>query len=650
MPQPITKASYLNGIARVCRESPEGNSVVGVAFFVADRYLLTCAHVVCAALDSPPRPWRQVPKADVVDQSVAMEFRRGEHQYARKAEIVFWRFPSYAPRSDNDIAVLKLKEPAPQGFQPLPIASRDDYTDHAFEVFGFPAGLDIGGWSTGKIVGSAYDTFGRVQVADTRQTNYAIEPGFSGSPIWSPSLDSAIVGMTVARDSQRPEAKVGFMLPVLRLKRALEAVDVESLMDILEPQVHALGNAIATAYQLAAGDRIAAFPMSTQVDPVQALRENFANLQSIPNQNPTLPFAVAMLTLSELGLPEALRNALKAWLPHRVTDLAQLLASAQQAITDAAAQAPTQAHLLLWVRTSPEYESQDRYLVSAFCIPEPNAYNPINGMGCKPLKAIEDFRDAQKGDTIARSALEQVLQACLQEVSTSYRQETAKRELILELLLPIPLLSHDVDQWNEQTPKQIPAYLRQLLDEQQGIEEHDSVALPPIGSQYQVMLRIAERVEPIFASRRTQWETKWLALKQAETEKKQAKQVLIAGHCKDFQSVFAKGDCLGMHLSTILPDTSLQSRLLALVMGATPTALWIRQPTSKTSYKKPLKDLLEHPVGDIACKVREARQVAFGKRGKPHFGRHLALVWDNPQLVPPEAEIANTLDMPQEMP
>ncbi len=351
-----------------------------------------------------------------------------------------------------------------------------------------------------------------------------------------------------------------------------------------------------------------------------------------------------MLTLPELGLPDSLRNSLNVWLQHRVTDLAPLIAAAQQAVKESVPQVSTQAHLLLWVRTSPEYGSQDRYLVSAFCIPEPNTYNPVHGTGCKPLKAVEAFRDAKKGDTIARGEMEQALQACLQEVSTSYRQEISKKELILELLLPIPLLNHAVDQWDEQAPKQVPAHLQHLL------EEAEAVSIPPIGYRYQVVLRMADRFDPFFAHLRPFWETKWKTLKTAIDTRYQAKQVLISGHCSNFQTVFAKDDCLGMHLNTTLPNANIDQRLLALVMGATPTALWLRQPQSKNKYKKPFSDLLKHPVGDIACKVREARQTAFDKRGKPHFGRHLALVWDNPQLVPPEAEIANTLDMPQEMP
>jgi hypothetical protein len=340
MVQQIKKSSYLSGIVRVCRRDLDGNSVVGVAFLVAEGYLITCAHVVCAALNEL-NSWQEISPAKGVGRTVTLEFRQEELQVERTGKVVFWRFPVHAPQSDNDIAVLKLQGAAPEGFTPLPVTLRENYINQPFDVFGFPSGLDIGVWASGEVVGGTYDTAGRVEVKDTHQTGHAIAPGFSGSPVWAPTVDNAIIGMTVARDSERPEAKVGFMLPMRRLKRALEAVELESLMDILEPQASALENPIATAYRLAAGERMASpdFQMSIQADPVQALRENLTQLLSIPNQNQalpgTLPFAVAMLTLPELGLADPVRTALRGWLQNRVVDLAPLLAAAQQAVQDA---------------------------------------------------------------------------------------------------------------------------------------------------------------------------------------------------------------------------------------------------------------------------------------------------------------------------
>ena len=237
MTQQVDEALYLAAIARVCR----GSNVIGVAFFVAEGYLLTCAHVVAKALNHNRKSY-QLPAAEILGQEITLQFRLGNAEKSAEAKVVYWRFPEHDPRSDNDVAVLKLQEPMPDGTQSFSLSPSLEYWDQAFRVLGFPSKLDEGGWATGIIQGKVYDTSGLVQMKDNQTTGYAIEPGFSGSPVWSPSLNDTIVGMTVARDKEREEAKVGFMLPVLRLKRALEAVELESLMDILEPQASALGN------------------------------------------------------------------------------------------------------------------------------------------------------------------------------------------------------------------------------------------------------------------------------------------------------------------------------------------------------------------------------------------------------------------------
>lgn len=643
MAQPVDEALYLAAIARVCR----GSNVIGVCFFVADGYLMTCAHVVSKALGYNRKSY-QIPAADILDQDIALEFRTGDVEQPATAKVVYWRCPQHDSRADNDVAVLKLQGAMPLDTQVLTLLNWSEHWNHDFRVLGFPSKLDPGGWATGTIMGAIYDRSGMVQMKDDQTTGYAIEPGFSGAPVWSPSLQNTIVGMAVARDKEREEAKVGFMLPVLQLKRALEAVELELLIDILEPQAVAVSDAMAIAYRAVLGDRLAAFPLSSQTDRALALRENLTRLLSIPSQREAVPNMLtlvgAMLTLPELGLAAELRAALTHWLERRVADLAALVAVAQQSLVPVLAQRQqtTEAHLLLWVRTSPDYDSKARYLVSAVFIPDEIAYDPISGAGGTDLTTVNQFRDSLQGDTVAKADLEKVLQACLQEITTSYGQALTEKELTLELLLPIPLLDSEVDHWDEQAKQQLPPHLQALVDE-------ESVAIFPIGYRYPVVLRIAERVEPYFGYLRSPWENKWTSLKAAVANQQQAKQILISGHCHDFQTAFVQVDCLGMHLVNTLPPKDRQQRLLALVMGATPAALWLRKSPPRTQCKKHFTDLLEHPLGEIACKVKEARQAAFKKRSDRHFGHHLALVWENPKLVPVETAVP-TADYPLEMP
>ena len=98
----VDEALYLAAIARVCR----GNTAIGVGFFVADGYLLTCAHVVAKALGHN-RKSHQIPAAEMLGQAVPLEFRDGVEEQST-AQVIYWRCHPDDVRSDGDIAVLKL--------------------------------------------------------------------------------------------------------------------------------------------------------------------------------------------------------------------------------------------------------------------------------------------------------------------------------------------------------------------------------------------------------------------------------------------------------------------------------------------------------------------------------------------------------------
>ncbi|MFM7530758.1 MAG: trypsin-like peptidase domain-containing protein [Nodosilinea sp.] len=639
MTQTVNEALYLAAIARVCK----GSNVIGVAFFVAEGYLLTCAHVVSKALGHNRRS-DQILADEIRGQSVPLEFRLEEQEHCHDATVVYWRSPPHDSTSNRDVAILKLKKPMPSAARVLPLFNGPELWEQNFRVLGFPSKLDPGGWATGRIQGSVYGPSGLVQIKDDQTTGYAIEPGFSGAPVWSPSLEDTIVGMTVARDKEREGAKVGFMLPVRRLKPALEAIELETLMDILEPQATTLENAFEIAYRATLPDRLHVYSFTRQETPAQTLRHNLTTLLSLPSQTETVPsllmLIAAILTRSDLKLPQPLQAALVQWLRHQFDDPTDLLTIAQQRLTqilDKTAQA--QPHLLLWVRPSPDYQTQDRYLVRALFIPDGDHYDSASGAGGHFLKAVDKFRDPNQGDTVAGAKLEAILQKCLQEVALDYRQYLIDKTLILELIFPLTLLllNSEVDhRWKEQALQEFDPGLQDSLED----------LIQPLGKRYQVVLRLTERLDQKFSNYRPFWETKWKNLETAKDDQKPTSQVLSCGH-KVFMNTFCDSTCLGMYLDSPIESEELKKRLLSTILGGNPVALWLRQAPPKSRFKPSFRTLLNYPIGEITHKVRETRQDAFKAKSKPHVGHHLALVWDNPHLVPPE-ESAYTmpLDMP----
>ena len=84
-----------------------------------------------------------------------------------------------------------------------------------------------------------------IQLVDHKNTGYRLEEGFSGTPIWDKNL-SAVVGIAVAADKQRPEVKAAFMIPTELLLKAWDkllkicTIDsrISSLIALLDPYFH----------------------------------------------------------------------------------------------------------------------------------------------------------------------------------------------------------------------------------------------------------------------------------------------------------------------------------------------------------------------------------------------------------------------------
>ncbi|MCC5599388.1 nSTAND1 domain-containing NTPase [Nostoc favosum] len=187
----------------IVRIYSNGGKVIGAGFLVSQKYILTCAHVVADALGLS-RTTAQMPDAEIT-----LDFPLVAAKQLFQAQVVFW-LPVNPSMAVEDIAGLELKHSPPDKVLLAPLITSDDWAGHPFGVLGFPAGQPDGVWATGVLRGRTAK--GWVQVEDVKQPGYKLEPGFSGAPIWDRELQG-IAGIAVAVDINRPEAKVGFMIP-----------------------------------------------------------------------------------------------------------------------------------------------------------------------------------------------------------------------------------------------------------------------------------------------------------------------------------------------------------------------------------------------------------------------------------------------------
>ncbi|MEO1376322.1 MAG: trypsin-like peptidase domain-containing protein, partial [Cyanobacteria bacterium J06635_10] len=200
---------YKKAIARIYR-SWDG-AIVGSGFLVCARHILTCAHVVADALGIA-RNTQDCPE-DLVE--LDFPFPVGEQKQKIKARVVFWKPMSceWNWNYGEDIAGLKLESDSIEETSMGLALGKYSWND--FQVFGFPIGCDSGVWTKGELRDEVGN--GQVQMIVTESSDYYVEGGFSGAPVWVDSLNGVGGIMVAAENSdseKRKQVKAAFMIPV----------------------------------------------------------------------------------------------------------------------------------------------------------------------------------------------------------------------------------------------------------------------------------------------------------------------------------------------------------------------------------------------------------------------------------------------------
>ncbi len=163
------------GIIRILK--PDG-STAGTGFVVThDGLIATCAHVV------------QYAGAGSGD-TVRLVFHSTGEEREAIVEPEWWRAPDA-----EDVAILRLEGPLPDGVVPLPLGSSGGTSSHSFKTFGFPvAKLVEGMWGYGTLGDLTTEVgYPVLQLTDTTE----VTPGFSGAPILD-TVTRRVVGMVTA--------------------------------------------------------------------------------------------------------------------------------------------------------------------------------------------------------------------------------------------------------------------------------------------------------------------------------------------------------------------------------------------------------------------------------------------------------------------
>lgn len=179
------------------------HGILGAGILVAPDAVLTCAHVVSAALHAPNA-------AAVPTGRLMVDFPGSAFRTRVGAEVRADRWVPVDDDNGGDAALLSLLAPPPPDVRPARLRRCGEPARRRVQAYGHPAGLDGGAWTTAELVGYGGPWPGWLQFDGLDTRGRPVSAGFSGAGVIDESGD--VIGMVVASD-RTPGAKVAWMIP-----------------------------------------------------------------------------------------------------------------------------------------------------------------------------------------------------------------------------------------------------------------------------------------------------------------------------------------------------------------------------------------------------------------------------------------------------
>ncbi|MBN1236651.1 MAG: trypsin-like peptidase domain-containing protein, partial [Methanotrichaceae archaeon] len=208
------------GIVRIL--AADGITTSGTGFILSEKGIIaTCSHVVQAE-KLQVRGYPKPVKVEVIFRA------NGERRVARLLPQA-WR-----AAEAEDVALLQLEGPLPQGAEPLPLGTSEGSAGHDFQTFGFPdSSPEEGIYGEGSLL----DQTAILGIKVLQVKSSEITPGFSGAPVYDKEA-RRVVGMVTsiaAPDKFGRLAETAFITPLetlISIYPELAASDVRPYMGL----------------------------------------------------------------------------------------------------------------------------------------------------------------------------------------------------------------------------------------------------------------------------------------------------------------------------------------------------------------------------------------------------------------------------------
>ncbi|MEM6400365.1 MAG: hypothetical protein AAF757_09010 [Cyanobacteria bacterium P01_D01_bin.116] len=320
---------------------------------------------------------------------------------------------------------------------------------------------------------------------------------------------------------------------------------------------------------------------------------------------------VAYLYCLENKVSTELKNKLYEWISEYIDGWEQLFKESKEEISKLEEKQKQQCYPVPMVAIS---ERGEGYVLEAWLLKNlaqdkqfsPSDFVQLTIDEKSEIKIDKDLNDLPK-------LLKQVIAKSYNKCQKSIKQ--------IHVFLPAKLMNYTVDS------------CKNWQGEEE--DENDEYATT-IGEDYEVLLRCSERLRgnsPLVIK----WRDKAEIFKSKLI--KLAEEIFILGDSDNPKSLFKKlksdDETLAVRIMTVFKHKEPGTLLLN---AGIPIALWIRQQLPEIKNQSLLDNILKGCcLGKVPNKVKQQRINAFDcEPPESHIGRHLCLLWDDPNILPPE--------------
>lgn len=571
---------YRKSIVRIFTQGKE--TPVGAGFLVSPGYVMTCAHVVLQAMG--------IKKDDYSDQlelpkvEIQLDFpilACGQKITAKVADWTPYNLDT------GDIALLELTEPEPQDVKIIPFSQKSSISKSALCIYGF--GEENNGGQTDAYQVKTQVAAGRWMLCKKEdEEDETIQPGYSGAPVWIKE-EKALLGMVAAAKVSKSRA---YVIPVFRLQAVLKNLELKVL---IQSHLKAEESSSSTPFTQAVEAALRICNPNGQntsvVDQIDQLKADRAAPDGWEKEGALVRFIIALAW--QQNTSETIEAQLEEWIDSQGHDYSDLyLRYARNMKKINVQQDNTCEHL--FVVLEPEEKQPDHFRVSIWPIGSREHYQP---------SSPPDYIVFQ--ESLSKTELPKFIRK-------KARQKIGVIFPMIHLFMPCSLFCEPL--------------------EMQPIRKRSS-----LGSEYPLVYRplnhTVQNNKAFTDTRMSKWES--LIKKGQQLSSSVFRPINVSSDDPD-DWVYDLEDIEAAILQNFESVSDIFSEIHQEF--SLPVALWVRDST----FQAQVKDILKECFAQFPQTVHKRREFAMESQSKDkespaekELGHHIALLWDDPDLLPP---------------